>query len=121
VKTIFFSGDDHCYCVPGLRAVSFTWTFSLAKKNTINVQYYSTLLSEKIKLAIISKRRKRQDSVCYLQGNAYLHTAALTMAAVLKLKWDALSRAAYDSGLAESGYGLLDQRRIFFRRQDIPE
>jgi hypothetical protein len=54
----------------------------------MNAQYYSTLLNEKVKSAIRFKRRKRQDSVCFLQDNVRPHTAALTMATLLKLKWD---------------------------------
>jgi hypothetical protein len=63
--------------------------FNTSQK-TINAQYYSTLLNEKVKPAIRSKRRKRQDSVCFLHDNAHPHTAALTMATQLKLKWDVL-------------------------------
>jgi hypothetical protein len=52
----------------------------LIGQKTINLQYFSTLLNEKVKPAICSKRRKRQDSICFLQDNARPHTAALTMA-----------------------------------------
>jgi hypothetical protein len=38
----------------------------LTGQKTINAQYYSTLLNEKVKSAIRLKRRKRQDSVCFL-------------------------------------------------------
>jgi hypothetical protein len=62
----------------------------LTGQKTINAQYYSTLLNEKVKSAIRSKQRKRQDSVCFLQDNVRPHTAALTMATLLKLKWDVL-------------------------------
>jgi hypothetical protein len=37
---------------------------------TIIAQYYSTLVTEKVKPAICSKRRKPQDSLCFLQDNA---------------------------------------------------
>jgi hypothetical protein len=55
----------------------------LTGQKSINAQYYSTLLNEKVKSAISLKRRKRQDSVCFLQDNVRPHTAALT---ILKLK-----------------------------------
>jgi hypothetical protein len=67
----------------------------LTGQKTINAQYYSTLLNEKVKSAIRSKRRKRQDSVCFLQDNVRPHTAALTMAIPLKLKWDVLPHPPY--------------------------
>jgi hypothetical protein len=51
----------------------------LTGQKTINAQYYSTLLTEKVKPAIRSKRRKLQDSLCFLQDNARPHTAALTL------------------------------------------
>jgi hypothetical protein len=38
----------------------------LTSQKTINAQYYSTLLNEKMKLASHSKQRKWQDSVCFL-------------------------------------------------------
>ncbi|GFG34200.1 hypothetical protein Cfor_00473, partial [Coptotermes formosanus] len=57
-------------------------------------QYYSTLLNEKVKPAIRSKRRKRQDSVCFLLDNGRSHTAALTMATLRKLKRDVLPHPA---------------------------
>jgi hypothetical protein len=78
----------------------------LVAQKTVNAQYYSTLLNEKVKPAIRSKRRKRQDSVFFLQGNARSHTAALTMATVLKLKWDALPHPAHSPDLALSDYHL---------------
>jgi hypothetical protein len=56
----------------------------LTGQKTISAQYYSTLLNEKMKPAIRSKRTKRQDSVFFLQDNACPHTAALTMATLLK-------------------------------------
>jgi transposase len=78
----------------------------LASQKTVNVQYYSTLLNEKVKPAIRSKRRKRQDSVCLLQDNARPHTAALMMATLLKLKWDVLPHPPYSPDLAPSDYHL---------------
>jgi hypothetical protein len=62
----------------------------LTGQKTINAQYSSTLLNEKVKPAIRSKRRKRQDSVFFVQDNARPHTVALTMATPLQLKWDVL-------------------------------
>jgi hypothetical protein len=59
-------------------------------QKTINAQYYSTLLNEKVKSPFRSKRRKKQDSVCFLQDNARPHTADLTTATPLKLKCDVL-------------------------------
>jgi hypothetical protein len=58
----------------------------LTGQKTMKSQYYSTLLNEKVKPAICSKQRKRQHSVFFLQDNACPHTAALTMATLLKLK-----------------------------------
>jgi hypothetical protein len=56
----------------------------LTGQKTINAQYYSTLLNEKVKSAIRLKQRKRQDSLCFLQDNVRPHAAALTMATLLK-------------------------------------
>jgi histone-lysine N-methyltransferase SETMAR len=78
----------------------------LTGQKTINAQYYSTLLNEKVKLAIRSKRRKRQYSVFFLQDNAHPHTAALTMVTLLKLKWDVLPHPPYSPDLAPSDYHL---------------
>jgi histone-lysine N-methyltransferase SETMAR len=78
----------------------------LTSQKAINAQYYSTLLNEKVKPAIRSKRRKRQDSVCFLQNNACPHTAALMMATLLKLKWDVLRHPPYSPDLAPSDYHL---------------
>jgi transposase len=75
-------------------------------QKTINAQYYSTLLNEKVRSAIRLKRRKRQDSVCFLQDNVRPHTAALTMATLLKLKWDILPHPPYSPDLAPSDYHL---------------
>jgi histone-lysine N-methyltransferase SETMAR len=78
----------------------------LTGQKTINAQYYSTLLNEKVKSAIHLKQRKRQDSVCFLQDNVRPHTAALTMATLLKLKWDVLPHPSYSPDLAPSDYYL---------------
>jgi hypothetical protein len=78
----------------------------VTSQKTINAQYYLILLNKKVKLAIRSKRRKRQDSVCFLQNNACPHTAALTMATLLKLKWDVLYHPPYSPDLAPSVYHL---------------
>jgi hypothetical protein len=78
----------------------------LTGQKTINAQYYSTLLNIKVKLAIRSKRRKRQDSVFFLQDNARPHTAALMMATPLKLKWDVLPHPPFSPDLAPSDYHL---------------
>jgi hypothetical protein len=78
----------------------------LTGQKTINAQYYSTPLNEKVKSAIRLKRRKRQDSVCFLQDNARPHTAALTMETLLKLKWDVLPHPPYSPDLALSDYHL---------------
>jgi hypothetical protein len=67
----------------------------LTGQKTINAQNYSTLLNEKVNSAIRLKRRKMQDSVCFLHDNVRPHTAALTMATLLKLKWDVLSHPPY--------------------------
>jgi hypothetical protein len=67
----------------------------LTGQKTINAQYCATLLNEKVKPAIRSKRRKRQGSVFFLQDNARPHTAALTMATLMKLKWDVLPHPPY--------------------------
>jgi transposase len=95
----------------------------LTGQKTINAQYYSTLLNEKVKSAIHSKRRKRQNSVFFLQDNARPHTAALTMATLLKLKWDVLPHPPYSPDLAPSDYhlfgpmkGVLGDKR--FRNND---
>jgi hypothetical protein len=81
----------------------------LAGHKTINVQYYSTLLNEKVKPAIRSKRRKRQDSVCFLLDNGRSHTAALTMATLRKLKRDVLPHPAYSPDLSPFDYHFLDK------------
>jgi histone-lysine N-methyltransferase SETMAR len=78
----------------------------LTGQKTINVQYYSTLLNEKVKSAIHIKRRKKHDSVFFLQDNARPHTAALTMATLLKQKWDVLPHSPYSPDLAPSDYHL---------------
>jgi histone-lysine N-methyltransferase SETMAR len=74
----------------------------LTGQKTITVQYYSTLLNEKVKPTIRSKRRKRQNSVFFLQDNARPHTAALMMANPLKLKWNVLPHPTYSPDLAAS-------------------
>jgi hypothetical protein len=76
----------------------------LTGQETINAQYYSTLLNEKVKPVICSKRRKRQNSVFFLQDNARPHTVTLTMATLLKLKWDVLPHPPYSPDLAPRDY-----------------
>jgi transposase len=78
----------------------------LTAQKTINAQCYSSLLNEKVKSAIRLKRRKRQDSVCFLQDNVRPHTAALTMVTLLKLKRDVLPHPPYSPDLAPSDYHL---------------
>jgi transposase len=78
----------------------------LTGQKTINAQYYSTFLNEKVKPAIRSKRRKRQDSVFFLQDNARPLTAVLMMATPVKLKWDVLPHPPYSPDLAPSDYNL---------------
>jgi hypothetical protein len=78
----------------------------LTCQKTINVQYYSTLLNEKVKSAIRLKQRKRQDSVFFLQDNIRPHTAALMLATPLKLKRDVLPHPPYSPDLAPSDYHL---------------
>jgi hypothetical protein len=95
----------------------------LTSQKTINAQYYSTHLNEKVKSAICSKRRKRQDPVCFLQDNACPHTAALTMASLLKLKWDVLRHPPYSTDLAPFDYQLFGPMKGFlggkrFRNND---
>jgi hypothetical protein len=92
----------------------------LTVQKTINEQYYSTLLNKKVKMAIRSKRRKRQDSVFFLQDNTRPHTAALIMATALKLKRDVLPHPPYSPDLAPSDYHLFGPMRGL-RRQEIPE
>jgi hypothetical protein len=100
----FFSGDDHCYCVLGFKRCPSPGLSCWLK--TINTQYYSALLNEKVKPAIRSKQRKRQDSVCFLQDKACPHTVALTSATLPRLKWDVLPHPAYSPDLAPSNYYL---------------
>jgi hypothetical protein len=95
----------------------------LTSQKTINTQYCSILLNEKVKSAIHSTRRKRQDSVCFLQDNVCPHTAALTMATLLKLKWDVLPYLPYSPYLAPSDYDLFGPMKGFlggkrFRNND---
>jgi histone-lysine N-methyltransferase SETMAR len=79
----------------------------LTGQKAINAQYYSTLLNEKVKPAIRSQRRKRQESVCFLQDNDRPHTAAITMETPLKMKWDVLLHPPYSPDLTPSDYHLL--------------
>jgi histone-lysine N-methyltransferase SETMAR len=95
----------------------------LTGQKTINAQYSSTLLNEKVKPAVRLKRRKWHDSVCFLQDNARPHTAALTTATLLKLKRDVLPHPPYSPDLAPSDYhwfgpmkGFLGYKR--FRNND---
>jgi hypothetical protein len=92
-KAIFSAGKIMALC-SGIQSVIIHLDFLTGQK-TINAQYYSTLLNEKVKPAIRLERRKRQDSVFFLQDNARPHTAALKMATPLKLKWDVLPHPSY--------------------------
>jgi hypothetical protein len=87
----------------------------LVEQKTINAQYYSTLLNEKVKPPIRLKRRKRQDSLCFLQDNACPHTDTLTMASLLRLRWDVLPHRAYSPDLAPSDYRLFGPMKGFLR------
>jgi histone-lysine N-methyltransferase SETMAR len=103
-KAIFFAGKIMAtvfWDSKGIIHLDF-----LTGQKTINAQYYSTLLNEKVKSAIRLKRRKMQDSVCFLQGNARPHTATLMMATLLNLKWDVLPHPPYSPDLALSDYYL---------------
>jgi hypothetical protein len=85
----------------------------LTGQKAINAQYYSTLVNEKVKRAIRLKRRKMQDSVCFLQDNVRPHTAALTIVTLLKLKWDVLPHPSYSPDLAPSDYHLFGPMKGF--------
>jgi hypothetical protein len=61
------------------KGIIYSYVDLLTGQKAINAQYYSTLLTEKVKPAIRSKRRKLQDSLCFLQDNARPHTATLTL------------------------------------------
>jgi hypothetical protein len=51
----------------------------LIEQRTINADYYSKLLKDRVKPAFRSKRRGRPaTSVCLLHDNARPHTAAMT-------------------------------------------
>jgi hypothetical protein len=93
----------------------------LTGQKTINVQYYLTLLNENVKSAICSKQRKWQDSVCFFQDNVRPHTAALTTATLLKLKWNVLPHLPYSPDLAPFDYHLFGPMMRVLRRQEILE
>jgi hypothetical protein len=78
-------------------------------QTTIKAQCCSTMLNGKVEPAIRSKRRKRQDSACFLQDNFRPHTAALT---ILKLKWDVLPLPPYSPDLAASDYRLFGPMKM---------
>jgi hypothetical protein len=101
-KAIFFSGEDHGYCDLGFKG----YHDFLTGQKTINAQYYSTRLNEKVKPAIRSKRRKMHDSVFFVQDNTRPLTAASMMATPLKLKWNVLPHPTYSPDLAPSDYNL---------------
>jgi [histone H3]-lysine36 N-dimethyltransferase SETMAR len=92
----------------GILAVDF-----LTERRTINAEYYSTLLKEKVKPAIRNKRRKANKSVLFLHDNARPHTAKLTVQTLQELHWEVLPHPPYSPDLAPCDYYLFGPLKDF--------
>jgi hypothetical protein len=100
----FFSGEDNACCVLGFKGYHSPGLSHWLKNHQCAVLLNSP--ERKVKSAIRLKRRKMQDSVCFLKDNVRPHTAALTIATLLKLKWNVLPHPLYSPDLAPYDYHL---------------
>jgi len=79
----------------------------LEGQRTINSQYYSDILENKIRPAIRTKRRGLlTEGVILLHDNARPHTAQLTKEKLQKLRWEILPHPPYSPDLAPSDFHL---------------
>lgn len=79
----------------------------LKRGETINAEYYSSLLFNKVRKAIHKKRTGMSSKGVILQhDNARPHTAAKTMAVIDQLHWEVLPHPPYSPDLAPSDFHL---------------
>jgi len=79
----------------------------LEEQRTINSQYYSDMLLNKVKPAMREKRRESQRrSVILHQDTARPHTAQLTRKTINKMGWEVLSHPPYSPDLAPCDFHL---------------
>jgi hypothetical protein len=107
----FFSGEDHDCCVLGFQGYHSPGLFHWSKDHQCAVLFNSPEWKSEVGNPL--KAKKRQDSVCFLQDNVSPHTAAFTMATLLKLKWDVLPHPPYSQDLDPSDYHLFGPMKGF--------
>lgn len=79
----------------------------LEEQRTINSQYYSDMLLNKVKPAMREKRRGSQRrGVILQQDNARPHTAQITRETIEKMGWEVLPHPPYSPDLAPSDFHL---------------
>jgi len=93
--TVFWDAEVVVFCV------------YLEEQLTINSQYYSDILLNKVKPAMREKRRGSQRrSVILHQDNARPHTAQLTREIINKMGWEVLPHPPYSPDLAPCDFHL---------------
>ena len=75
-------------------------------KQTINAAYYSSLLQTVYSKLPRVRPGKIHKRPIFLQDNAHVHTAKVSMAKLRKLKWQLLPHPTYRPDLAPSDFYL---------------
>jgi histone-lysine N-methyltransferase SETMAR len=97
------------------------------KVETVNSVRYSTMLEEKLKLAIHSHHRLLSKNVLLLYDNVRPHTAAATVTTIQKLKFETINHPPYSPDLTPPDYHVFGtfkealQGRRFHNNDEVKE
>ena len=96
-------------------------THFVPKARTVNGEYYSDLLINELRPAILEKRRGLQNRGIILHhDNAPSHTANITLNTIRQLHWEILAHPAYSPDLAPCDYYLFADMKNYLRGKRFP-